>query len=650
MTAVGEVPEPVCAEVESLVAAEPAPDRTVFLERLYRHWPHLLGGLRSVYGDAAHDTAATAALSATRAFLARPADLRLLDLRRHVQPDWFQSPRMLGYAAYAERFGGTLRGVGEHASYLAELGVTYLHLLPLLEPRPRPNDGGYAVQDFRSVRADLGTMTDLADLARELRSYGVSLTLDLVLNHVAREHEWAVRARAGEDRYRRYFHVYPDRTLPDAYEQTLPEVFPTFAPGNFSWDDDLAGWVWTTFNTWQWDLDWANPDVFMEFADVVCFLANQGVECLRLDAIAFLWKRLGTSSQNQPEVHALTQALRAVAHIAAPALVFKAEAIVGPGDLVPYLGVGEHAGLVSDLAYHNSFMVQLWSSLAARDARLATVALRRFPAKPTSTSWATYVRCHDDIGWAIDDADAAAVGWDGFGHRTFLSDYYSGAFPGSPARGLVFQYNPQTFDRRISGSAASLAGLEAALATGDAKAVDLAVRRLVLLHTAMLGFGGLPLVWMGDELALCNDADWAADPEHSDDNRWVQRPRMPWGLVDAGLVEGSPAHRVWTALRHRVSVRAGLSAMHGAIESVLLDPVNPSVLAWLRPHPSTPVVALHNMSEHYQSWPQWAVPVEGPLVDVLSGDAPRSTEVDVVLSPYEVVWLAPASTAASRSS
>ncbi len=522
------LPADVLAAAEAALADEPEADRRVLLARLRRHWPVLLAGLQTAYGSEAPALAARVAGLAVEGFRRRPADLRLLDLERHVEPDWFQSPRMLGYACYADRFAGDLAAVGEKVPYLAELGVTYLHLLPLLQPRPRPNDGGYAVMDYRAVREDLGTMDDLAELARSLRAQGISLTLDLVLNHVAAEHEWARRARDGEERYRRYFHVFPDREQPDAFERSLPEVFPDFAPGSFSWDADLDGWVWTTFNHWQWDLDWHQPDVFCEFAELVCFLANQGVECLRLDAIAFLWKRLGTDCQNQPEVHALTSALRAVARIAAPALAFKAEAIVGPDQLVEYLGTGRHAGRVSDLAYHNSLMVHVWSSLAAGDARLLTTALRRFPDKPPTTAWATYLRCHDDIGWAVDDRDAEAVGWSGDGHRRFLSDWYSGAFPGSDAQGLVFQENPATGDRRISGSAASLAGLGTALAAGDEQAVDLAVRRLLLAHLVVLGFGGLPLLWMGDELALLNDEALG--------RRAVPRRRQPLGAPAADAV------------------------------------------------------------------------------------------------------------------
>ena len=621
------------ARAAAQVAGESAADRTVLLARLERHWPDLLAGLTVAYGDRAVALAPAVVEVAVAGFLARPAELRLLDLRRLVAPDWFQSPAMLGYACYADRFGGDLAAVASRVPYLAELGVTYLHLMPLLQPRPRPDDGGYAVADFRQVRADLGTIEDLSALAAVLRASGISLTLDLVLNHVAAEHEWARKAVAGDPRYRAYFHVFADRTVPDRFEQSLPEVFPDTAPGSFTWVDGL-GWVWTTFNDYQWDLDWSNPDVFVEFAELVCFLANAGVECLRLDAIAFLWKRMGTDCQNQPEVHALTQALRAVARIASPAVLFKAEAIVAPAQLASYLGVGAYAGKVSELAYHNSLMVQVWSCLAARDARLATAALRRFPAPPATTSWATYVRCHDDIGWAIDDDDAAAVGWDGPSHRAFLSDFYSGEFPGSFADGLVFQENADTGDRRISGSAASLSGL--ATAGDDPVRVDLAVRRHLLAQLVTLGYGGLPLLWMGDELALLNDDDWARDPAHGDDNRWVHRPVMPWEAFP--LVEGTVGHRVWHTLRSAVRVRATLPVMHAAVVSVMLDPINPAVLAWERRGPGQAMVALHNLSEHPQAWPRWAVPLPGSVTDMLTGATVQGDE-PLVLEAYEVRWL-----------
>ncbi|HYP43728.1 MAG TPA: amylosucrase [Propionibacteriaceae bacterium] len=619
-----------------LLANEPAHDRVVFETRLQRYWPDLLTGLTGAYPDQAPEMAQRLIAIAAENFTQRSPELRLLDLRRHADPQWFQHQQMLGYAAYADLFGGDLAGVASHVDYLSELGVTYLHLLPLLKPRPGPNDGGYAVADYRAVREDLGTIDDLRDLATTLRERGISLTLDLVINHVAAEHEWARRAREGDPHYRGYFHMFGDRTLPDAYEESLPEVFPDFAPGNFTFDEQSQSWVWTTFNNWQWDLNWHNPDVFYEFADLICWLANLGVECVRLDAIAFLYKRMGTACQNQPEVHSITQALRAVARIAAPSLIFKAEAIVGPSDLLPYLGVGKSAGKVSDVAYQNSLMVQIWSSLAAKDTRLFCAAQNRFPAKPPTTTWGTYLRCHDDIGWAIDDGDAASVGLDGWSHRHFLSDFYAGVFPMSDARGLVFQENLATGDRRISGTAASLAGIEAALASGDQVHLDLAVRRHILAHQIVLGFGGIPLLWMGDELALLNDYSYLEHPEHADDNRWAHRPAMPWHLAERRFEAGTLEQRVWQGIREAITVRSALPGLHASVEAEVMDPVNPGVLVLLRRAPTQTLVQVYNMTPDVQVLPRWVMPVSQAW-DALSEESPL-TDADLTLEPYQSRW------------
>ncbi|MEP6797324.1 MAG: alpha-amylase family glycosyl hydrolase, partial [Lapillicoccus sp.] len=347
----GAPPHELVSAVDAVLLDQPEHRRQTFALRLDRWYADLLTPLVGLYGaDSAAALAHDLVLHAAEAFGQRDDALHRLDEQRLLEPDWLQSPRMFGYAAYTDRFAGTLAGIGDHLPYLEDLGVTYLHLMPLLLPREGDNDGGYAVQDYGRVRPDLGTMDDLRALATSLREKGISLVLDLVLNHVAREHDWAVRARAGDAAYRDYFLVYPDRTEPDAYERTLPEVFPDFAPGSFTWDEALEGWVWTTFNAWQWDLNWANPAVLQEYATIILDLANIGVEVLRFDAIAFVWKRLGTNCQNQPEVHSVTQALRTLARMACPATVFKAEAIVAPPDLLPYLGTGEHHGKVSDLA------------------------------------------------------------------------------------------------------------------------------------------------------------------------------------------------------------------------------------------------------------------------------------------------------------
>ena len=624
-------------DLAPLLEGEPPHDQVVFATRLQRYWPDLLTGLTGAYPDHAPEMANRLVEIAAQNFQRRPADLRLLDLRRHADPQWYQHQQMLGYATYADLFAGDLKGVADRVDYLAELGVTYLHLMPLLKPRPGQNDGGYAVMDYRAVRSDLGSIDDLRNLATVLRSHGISLTLDLVLNHIAAEHQWAVNARAGDPFYRQYFHMFADRELPDAYERTLPEVFPDFAPGNFTYDDESHSWVWTTFNNWQWDLNWHNPEVFYEFADLILWLANLGVECLRLDAIAFIYKRMGTNCQNQPEVHAITQALRTVARIAAPALIFKAEAIVGPADLAPYLGVGKHAGKVSDLAYQNSLMVQIWSALAAKDTRLFCTAMNRFPAKPPTTVWGTYLRCHDDIGWAIDDGDAASVGLNGYEHRRFLADYYAGLYPMSDARGLVFQENLLTGDRRISGTAASLAGIEAALISGDEIHLDLAVRRYVLAHCLVLGFGGLPLIYMGDELGLQNYYDFVEDPDHADDNRWIHRPPMPWDLVNRRHMTGTIEYRIWHALRHVITVRASLPSLDASVESEILDPVNPAVLVFLRRFSSQTMVGVYNMTPESQKLPRWVIPLGNWAWDALTEETPL-TNGPLTLDGYQVRW------------
>lgn len=565
--------------------------------RWARYAPRLTRNLQVLYGDGYPELMERLREIVARSLRERPADLRRLDEERLLRPDWLQLPEMIGYVCYADRFAGNLRGVADKVDYLAELGVRYLHVMPFLKPRPDPNDGGYAVADYRAIRPDLGSMDDLEHLTAVLRKNRISLVMDLVLNHVAREHEWAERARAGEQRYRDYFLMFEDRTEPDQYEQTLPEIFPDFAPGNFTWDGQANAWVWTTFNDYQWDLNWANPDVLAEFVDLLCHLANRGVEVFRLDAIAFTWKRKGTDCQNQPEVHHLTEALRSCLRIAAPAVAFKAEAIVAPEQLMPYLGVGEHHGLVSDMAYHNELMVQLWNCMATGDARMTEAALREMPDKPASATWATYVRCHDDIGWAISDHDAALVGINGYDHRRFLSDFYSGEFPGTFARGLVFQYNPATGDRRISGTCASLAGLETAIQAGDEQAIDLALGRIQQMHTIVAGYGGVPLLYMGDELGMFNDSSYLNEAEHRADNRWAHRPKMDWKLVEQVRGDATtPIGRLNAGLRHLLAIRAQTPQLHASVPAKTVTSPDARVLILERDHPLGCLVQAYNVS------------------------------------------------------
>jgi amylosucrase len=616
-----------------------------FLARAELHLPDAREALAAVYGEEVVDDVTRRLLGLVLDGAAeRPKSLRRVDHRREIRPDWFQSPAVVGYVCYVDRFAGTLRGIERNLDYLAELGVTYLHLMPLLEPRPGENDGGYAVADYRAVDPALGTIDDLAHLARRLRDRDISLCTDVVLNHTAREHEWAVKARAGDPSYRAYYHVFPDRTEPDRYEATLREVFPAFAPGSFTFDADLDGWVWTTFNDYQWDLNYANLAVFAEMLQIMLGLANRGVEILRLDAVPFTWKRLGTDCENQPEAHRLLQAWRALVRIAAPAVLFKAEAIVAPDHLVPYLGAHERFRPECDLAYNNQLMVLLWSSLATGDARLATSALHRLAAIPPTTSWCTYVRCHDDIGWAVDDADAAAVGGDGASHRRFLADFYAGRFPGSFGRGEDFQANPATGDVRTSGSAASLCGIEAALEAGDTAALELAARRLVLLHSVICSFGGIPLLYMGDELALRNDHGYLDEPAHRADGRWVHRPPMDWTAAarrdDPATLEG----RTFAWFHRLIETRKRLAALHAAAPAEPWWSGNDRVLAYRRRHPrSGPFLALVNFAASEEAVPRSLLAharLELGDIVLASDPAPFTMGADVVLAPLSFAWFA----------
>lgn len=618
-------------------------EKSELIDRLHRWGADLEAGLAECYDIA--NLLEPLASTIAKLHLARSAQLHQRDRERLLEPDWFQRPKTVGYVAYADLFAGDLAGVEQKIPYLRDLGISYLHLMPLLQPRPGENDGGYAVMDYGKVRDDLGTMTDLARLAEKLHDEGISLTLDLVLNHVAKEHHWAMAAKAGDSDFRDYFYVYPDRTEPDQYEETLPEIFPDFAPGSFSYDSELDGWVWTTFNNFQWDLNWGNPKVFIEFVDIIGNLANHGVDCLRLDAIAFIWKRLGTTCQGEPEVHAITQALRSIARIVSPALIFKAEAIVGPGQVGAYLGEGSHAGRVSDLAYHNSLMVQVWSSIAAKDGRLMELALSRFKALPSNTAWATYLRCHDDIGWAIDDHDAWQVGLNGHQHRMFLADYYTGKYFGSLALGEDFQVDPESGERRTSGASAALLGVEKALAIGDDALIEESVRRYVCAYAMIFGFGGIPLLYMGDELALPNDHGYLNDTAKRADNRWLNRPRMDWDLVAALAVESDQSRRTRASrsvnghMRQLIATRKELESLHAVAPTTVKAGSGHGIVIYLRNHPAGNLAQIFNLGDG----PRWVNKAElgansGSWHDVI-GNQDFELSEGFMLQPYEFIWL-----------
>ena len=604
--------------------------------------PDLTAAVHGLYPDRVDDVVARLVARARRAADERSAALRSRDLERLATPNWYQSNQRVGYMAYLDRFAGDLDGVGDRIPYLTELGIDTVHFLSVLCPRDGESDGGYAVRDYLSPDPRLGTTDDLVEMIDRLHRHGIDLCLDFVLNHTSDDHEWAVAARAGSEYHLGLYRTYPDRTEPDRWETSLPEVFPDMAPGNFTWNDTLGRWVWTTFREFQWDLDYSNPDVLVEVAGLALELANYGVDILRLDAIAFTWKRPGTTCQNQPEAHLVAQALRATIAMAAPATVLLAEAIVGPSDLLGYLGRHELERRECELAYHNQLMVQGWSMLATRRADLAHRALSQLPDPPARATWFTYVRCHDDIGWAIDDADALAVGVTGAGHRSFLAEFFRGDFPDSFALGTPFGVNEAVGDERTSGMTSALAGVTAAIRNEDAAALARAIDRIGLLYGIAFGWGGIPIVYMGDELCQPDDPTWVDDPDRRGDSRWAHRPRFDEALAALRTDPSTVTGQVWRRIRHLIDVRrsAGVLDDAGAV-SRPFDTGDVHVFGW------------HRQSARWGSMIGLANVGETPAV---VSARPADVSIDLLdpddhepwtLRPLQVRWLARAGTLAT---
>ncbi len=621
-------------------------DGDLLLARIERRWRDVHEALAAVFAPR-HDPAALLDRLLCRvldAYEERSAELRRLDRRREIDPGWFQSPQMLGYVAYVDRFADDLPGVAEHLDHLEDLGVTYLHLMSVLRAREGDSDGGYAITDYRATDPRLGTMDDLEQLAAALRRRGIALCVDVVCNHTADDHEWARRAKAGSATHRAYYRVFEDRALVERYEEALPEVFPELSPGNFTWSDDLDAWVWTTFRDFQWDLDHENPAVFGEMLDVMCFLANRGVDVLRLDAVPFLWKRLGTDSQNQPEAHRLVQAWRGLLNVAAPGVLCKAEAIVPPGQLVQYLGAHDRLRPEADLAYHNQLMVMSWNGVATRRADLMTHALGRMRQPPPGTAWCTYVRIHDDIGWAVDDVDAGAVGADPSTHRAFLAAFFRGDFPGSFARGAPFMTNHAIGDERTSGMTSALAGLAEATERDDAFLVDQALRRVRLLYAIAMGWGGIPLLWMGDEVGLGNDDAYVDDPERAGDSRWLHRPPMDWQAVELARTDPtSIPGRVLDTVRELAVARAGTPQLRSGGATTTFTTGDAAVFGWIHEHAAEGrLLGLANLHDDPRTVPLGVLDRLGPgaVVDVLdpAGDV-VGPDGHLVLDRLDVRWL-----------
>lgn len=598
-----------------------------FLPHVEAHLPRLHDLFVQLYGERpdGRERLASVVDLARRSWALRPTELKAIDRERESAPGWFESERMLGGVCYVDRYAGGLSGIRDAIPYFQELGLTYLHLMPLFESPEGNSDGGYAVSSYRRVNPKLGTMQELAELAADLRRAGISLVVDFIFNHTSNEHRWARKAIAGDPAYEDFYLIFPDREMPDAYERTTREIFPDDHPGSFVQLDD-GRWIWSTFYHFQWDLNYANPAVFEAMAGEMLFLANQGVEILRMDAVAFIWKRLGTTCESLPEAHLLLQAFNAVLRMAAPGLLFKSEAIVHPDEVISYISPDE-----CQISYNPLQMALTWEALATRDGRLLQQALERRHALPDGTAWVNYVRSHDDIGWTFADEDAAELGIDGYPHRRFLNDFYVGRAEGTFARGVPFQENPRTGDARVTGTTASLAGIEA----GDSAGED----RVVLAHALALSTGGIPLLYLGDEVAQLNDYGFADRPEEAGDSRWVHRPFRPAQNYADRADAGTPAGRVFARLARLLAVRRSTPELAGN-ELIAFDAHVASVVAFVRPGDAGfDVVVMANVADSPVTVDALTLSGLRPeALDLVSG-APTWLGAGLPLAAHEVRWL-----------
>ena len=581
-----------------------------------------------------------------RQYIDRDPVLQQSDIEREKDHNWFLRQEWVGMALYVDGFAGNLQGLREHLPYLQELGINMAHVMPILKCPQGASDGGYAVSDFRNIDSRAGSMDDLRGLAEAMRHRGMLLTLDVVVNHTSDQHPWAEQARAGDRRYQEYYYTFESRDVPDMFEETMPEIFPETAPGNFIWDPTMGRWVMSVFNEYQWDLNYSNPAVFIEMLDVILFWANQGADILRLDAVAFLWKKIGTICQNEREAHLLLQLFKDCCQVTAPGVLFIAEAIVAPLEIIKYFGEDAVVAKECEIAYNATFMALLWDAVATRNAKLLNQGILSLPNKLERATWLNYVRCHDDIGLGFDDADIQKAGYEPRAHRRFLVDYFTGRFEESPARGQPFGVNLKTGDARISGSLASLVGLESAVERGDEAAIEHSVELVLLLHGMILSFGGIPLLYYGDEIGTPNDGSFLDDHSKAHDNRWMHRPRIDWNKAALRSQRSSVEGKIFEGLKRMIAVRKSIPAFADFNNRELIDSGNPHLFVFLRYAVDTgnDVLVVANFDGSPQSLDLADLRNRGSfqydaLQDLCTGQQPSMFKNQLVVPPYRMYWL-----------
>lgn len=602
----------------------------IFAQRMEKHQDELRWLYMELYGNDAmyaelceqmHDY-----------YLKRSTELKKRDIKKEKNPDWFKEKEMLGMMLYIDNFAGNLKGVEKKLAYLKECNVNCLHLMPFLDTPKGKSDGGYAVADFRKVRPDLGTMKDLARLTEKCHENGMNVCMDFVMNHTSEEHEWAKRARAGEGEYMSRYFFYDNGDIPARYEETVPQVFPTTAPGNFTWLPEIGHYVLTTFYPYQWDLNYRNPRVFNEMMYNFLFLANQGMDIIRIDAVPYIWKELGTSCRNLKEVHTIVRMMRMIAEIVCPSVILLGEVVMEPEKVVPYFGTVEK--LECHMLYNVTTMATTWNSIATRDIRLLKKQMDIVSRLPKQYTFLNYLRCHDDIGWGLDFDTMKQWGMEEPSHKRYLNDYFTGKIADSISRGELYNDDPVTQDARFCGTTASMCGIEAAGFEGNAEKMQTAIQEDLMLHAYMLTQSGIPMLYSGDELGQVNDYSYKDDAEKASDSRYLHRGAFLWELADKRKDLSTVQGQLFQMLNRLEQIRRQENVFSQEAEVYTYDVHNDSILGILREYKGERFIALFNFSENEQTaWMQ----EEGIFRNLVNGEI---VEVkDPVLKGYEFVWM-----------
>lgn len=602
----------------------------IFAQRMEKHQDELRWLYMELYGNDAmyaelceqmHDY-----------YLKRSTELKKRDIKKEKNPDWFKEKEMLGMMLYIDNFAGNLKGVEKKLAYLKECNVNCLHLMPFLDTPKGKSDGGYAVADFRKVRPDLGTMKDLARLTEKCHENGMNVCMDFVMNHTSEEHEWAKRARAGEGEYMSRYFFYDNGDIPARYEETVPQVFPTTAPGNFTWLPEIEHYVLTTFYPYQWDLNYRNPRVFNEMMYNFLFLANQGMDIIRIDAVPYIWKELGTSCRNLKEVHTIVRMMRMIAEIVCPSVILLGEVVMEPEKVVPYFGTVEKPEC--HMLYNVTTMATTWNSIATRDIRLLKKQMDIVSRLPKQYTFLNYLRCHDDIGWGLDFDTMKQWGMEEPSHKRYLNDYFTGKIADSISRGELYNDDPVTQDARFCGTTASMCGIEAAGFEGNAEKMQTAIQEDLMLHAYMLTQSGIPMLYSGDELGQVNDYSYKDDAEKASDSRYLHRGAFLWELADKRKDLSTVQGQLFQMLNRLEQIRRQENVFSQEAEVYTYDVHNDSILGILREYKGERFIALFNFSESEQTaWMQ----EEGIFRNLVNGEI---VEVkDPVLKGYEFVWM-----------